>query len=466
MKKKGKKGGAKAVFTVTEKREGLPKAIPILFLLLSILPVVAGFIFVNRYGVNACHWDNIDNVPLFEKYFGGTLDFSYFFSQHNEHRIAVPRAIHLLLGLATRYNNIAEMFLIVGCMTASLVLLLLPLRNRIREDPRSFFYLPVPFILMTFRQFQNMLSGFQLSFVLVQTFAVLSLLGLCSSVQGKGKRSLFSLVGLGSAVLASCSSAQGLLVWPAGFIPIVLSEEKSGKRMFLAVWIASALLVWGFYFWNYTKPSHHPSLTVVLRHPLDSLYFFSVLLGNALFWEEVHAFWAGLFLIGLFLLGTFASWSRGRSWSSREGRNDTFWIAMAIFSFLVLGSITVGRSGFGIRYAGESRYATYSVLAVVGIYCLLLENWIAGGVRLAKLSSWALLAIFVVSIPLSYLNGIRVGDGVWRGRSLKAYILYTYRYQPDEVLRTFIFPNPDIARERAAYLEKIGYNVFAAQGRR
>lgn len=438
------------------------KWIPVLFLFFAALPVVSGFIFVHRYGVNVCHWDNVDIVPLFEKYFNGTLDFSYLFSQHNEHRIIVPRVIHLFLGLVTRYNNVAEMFLIVGCMAISVILLLLPIGTRVLADPRLFFYLPVPFLLMSFRQYQNMLSGFQLSFVLVQTFAVMSLVCLVRSTEGRGKEHPYLLGGIVSAMLSSFSSAQGLLVWPAGVVPIACSKaETAWKKAVLAVWVASGLLVWLAYFWDYTSPAQHPSLATVYHQPLTSLYFFFVLLGNSLFWDAAPAFWAGLFLSVLFSLGLFVSWSGETGLRGREGGNARLWVSLSVFSLLILGSITVGRSGFGIRYAGESRYATYSILGVIGIYGILLGNWISGGIRFARLASWALLAVLLVGILLSYVQGIRAGEGVRQVRSLRAHILSTYRSQPDQILSTYIYPNPAIARERAAYLEKIEYNVFS-----
>lgn len=71
-----------------------------------------------------------------------------------------------------------------------------------------------------------------------------------------------------------------------------------------------------------------------------------------------------------------------------------------------------------------------------------------------------LFAAALVTVFLVVREGMKVGEGIRQARLVRARILLNYRYQPDDVLATMIYPNPKTARERAEYLERMQYNVF------
>jgi hypothetical protein len=89
-----------------------------------------------------------------------------------------------------------------------------------------------------------------------------------------------------------------------------------------------------------------------------------------------------------------------------------------------------------------------------------LEFLFRGGRSVAKVAASVLCVSFAFSIPLSVLEGMKVGEGIRQARLVRARILLNYRYQPDDALATMIYPNPKTARERAEYLERMQYNVF------
>src|SRR5947209_20106535 len=102
---------------------GISRVFPYILIL---LPVALGFFFVHLFGVNVVFADQwLAIVPLFDKLSTGTLGVSDLFAQHLEHRIFFPRVATLLLAGITKYNTVAEMYLIQICLLLTLIVLLL-----------------------------------------------------------------------------------------------------------------------------------------------------------------------------------------------------------------------------------------------------------------------------------------------------------------------------------------------------
>ena len=131
-----------------------------------------------------------------------------------------------------------------------------------------------------------------------------------------------------------------------------------------------------------------------------------------------------------------------------------------LFAFLVLLSITVGRAERGIEQALVSRYATYSILGVVGLYGMLAKLYLERGSRVAAVTFAALLACVLLSLPVAYTEGIEAGYTTEVIGERKADVLATYESQPDIALRS-LYGNPEVVKKRAPVLERLGYNVFS-----
>src|SRR5829696_8497279 len=157
--------------------------------LLVLIPAALPYLYVRAFGVNVVFADAWDMVLVFRKFSSGRLTFADFYAQHNEHRMFFPRVAELLLGLLTRYNNVAEMYVVVSSFLITAAVLLVAFR---REIGLPLIFVPVALLIFSFRQYENMLFGFQINFAFTAA--------------------------LGSATIASFSTAQGLLVWPAGLL--------------------------------------------------------------------------------------------------------------------------------------------------------------------------------------------------------------------------------------------------------
>src|SRR5215210_6005478 len=332
--------------------------------LLVLIPAALPYLYVRAFGVNVVFADAWDMVLVFRKYSSGRLTFADFYAQHNEHRMFFPKGAELLLGMLTRYNNVAEMYVVVSCFLITAAVLLVAFRREIGLP--LIFFVPVALLIFSFRQYENMLFGFQINFAFTQTFGVLALYLLSSSGRGNFRAYAFAAA-LGSATIASFSTAQGLLVWPAGLLGLLLgSVAGPGKKVLVGLWGIVGVAEWVAYFVDYHTPRGHPPLLDALGHIGTVPEYFLTLLGSALFWQPEHAYAGGL-VIGCLALAMFlATYGRGVL------REHPFWISLLFYSLFILATITLGRSGmFGVWQATISRYTTFSILAVSSVYAML-----------------------------------------------------------------------------------------------
>src|SRR5215210_616801 len=422
--------------------------------LLVLIPAALPYLYVRAFGVNVVFADAWDMVLVFRKYSSGRLAFADLYAQHNEHRMFFPKGAELLLGLLTRYNNVAEMYVVVSCFLITAAVLLVAFRREIGLP--LIFFVPVALLVFSFRQYENMLWGFQISFAFTQTFGVLALYLLYSSSRDNFRAYAFAAA-LGSATIASFSTAQGLLVWPAGLLGLLLgSVVRPGKKVFVGLWGIVGVAEWVAYFVDYKTPRGHLPLLHVVSHIGTATEYFLTLLGSALFWQPDHAFSGGL-VIGCLALAMFlATYGRGVL------REHSFWVSLFFYSLLILATITLGRSGmFGVWQAAVSRYTTFSILAVASVYTMLAKMVFARRSSVGR--TVLLITLFgtvLLSTGISYRNGIEVGRVQEVSRERAAYVLKTYKSQPDVRLAA-LYPRPETVRRRAPLLEKLGYNVFS-----
>jgi hypothetical protein len=84
----------------------------VLLSVVAIAPALIALAYIAVNGVSVLYWDEWDEsvrqLLLFKR---GALRISGFLSQHNEHRIPIPRLVMLLLDSWTGFDTRAEMAL-------------------------------------------------------------------------------------------------------------------------------------------------------------------------------------------------------------------------------------------------------------------------------------------------------------------------------------------------------------------
>ena len=459
------------------------RAIRVVSYLLVLLPAVLGFLYVHSFGVNVVYADSWAMVGSFAKLSSGTLGISDLLVLHQEHWILFPQIAMLLLGTMTEWNSVAEMYLTQICLLGTLVCFLLAFRDSTKSKPavKSAFFpllmIPVSLLVFSFVQHQNMLGGFGVTFVFAQTFGVLALYLLYVLRYDSLRKAVF-VMALGSATVASFSSVPGLCLWPAGLLQLFISplEKPTMKKVFIVLWGVAGLGVWTAYFLQYASKSSSPgprgnetvSVLSALAHPLAGIEYFLSLLGSGLLLgKEVLPFAAGLLLACLALISLLLVYKDGRGLGEYS-----FWISVLLWSFFILAFIVVGRLAqheldlqqWLARYA-HSRYTSYSILAIVSIYGLLATT--ALGRRSSIRTSLLVLlsGTVLLSAAIAYSRGIEVGRAVKEDRERAAFVLSTYKSQPDEIFyERELFARrkgAEVIKPRAEILERLGYSVFA-----
>jgi hypothetical protein len=428
---------------------------------LILLPAALALVYVRLFGVNVPYWDQWWIVNLIGELEAGTLSVSDLWSQANEHRIFFPRIIMLLLGSLTRYNNVAEMYLIQGFFLFTLIILLLVFKTNVRANNARttlLLFIPISFLLFSPRQWENMLWGFQMGFIIVRMFAVLTFYFLYILGYGKLRNIMFPAALL-SATVASFSSAQGLFVWPAGLLQLFFSPvEKWAKKRLLVVWGLIGVVEWIFYFIGYTQPDKF-SLSFVFDYPIAGADYSLTLLGSALFWQHSFAGAGGLFLVGLIVASLLLVYK------VRRLGEYSFWIALLFFSLLIAASIIMGRSEAGATWAPISRYTSFTILIVISVYAMLTKLALERTSHPASVVLVGILSGFILlSAPVSYIEGAQAGKAVRAYREQAAFVLSTYETQSHKVLMKYLCPNPGcgaLVRKRASILQRLDYNVFS-----
>jgi hypothetical protein len=413
---------------------------------------VAGALYVYQFGVNVPWLDQWEVVSLLQQWSSGTLHFSHLLEQHNEHRILFPNVLMLALGLLTSYNTVAEMYLIVCCLAAVSLMASTVFWRDAPDRNEACFFLFVPMLLLSFKQFENLLWGFQITFAFVALFAVASLFFLEVHRNRPGERAPL-VMALVSAVIASFSSIHGLLVWPAGLIFLLVSNQPGTKRNLRMGWTIAGVACWVAYFHGYSSPAHHPQLSYSFYHLPSAITFFLTLLGESLGWSLSAGLVVGIFLV--ICLG----WS---VWVlARTGRTSPFWISVVAFSFMTLASITVGRVGFGPDFAQASRYSTFSLLAIAGLHALTTQALSRSPGMAGRFLCVTFRILLCIALPLGYYLGWQAGAEIHETRAELAQALRDYREAgADKLLALYPSTAKDV-RSRAEVLERLGYSVFA-----
>ena len=425
---------------------------------LILAPAVVAFLYVGVFGVDLVFGDAYTMVPFFDQLSRGTLSLGDLWEQHYEHRLFFPRVALLLLGVVTGFDQIYAMYLTEALFLVTLGVLLIAYRGNVSS--RLLFFVPVAFLIFSLKQWFNMFYAMQVAFALSQFFAVAAFYLLFVATRSGLNRTAFGLAAA-SGMVASYSLLVGLFVWPVGFLQIFVSPVPRKTRAILAgAWSLCGLGVLGFYLLGLqpTASDRQSTLYVFDNFGLDVIRFFLTALGSPIFRQPQLALLSGLLIGGLLVMALLYVYRAGKL------GEHSFWLAVLAFSLMCLVALALGRAGNGVDQALQSRYVTFTSLGIVGAYVMLLKLALEGDGRWAlKFSLGILAGLIVLSVPASYAFGIPKGARKERQGYREAAALASYSSKPDAALY-ISHRTPEIVREEAFVLCKLGYSVFSRPG--
>jgi hypothetical protein len=319
--------------------------------------LVAALAFVSRYGSNVPSWDDWDMVPTMTGEQPVTAE--WLWSQHNEHRVPLPRLVMLavvrLVGVDFRALMVVNVVLI-GAVAAGMIAVTRRLRGR--TMPTDIFF---PLALLHWGQAANLLWGWQLQFFASVALACVALLAIAQTGAELLPRTTWVVVGLCLLLLPLCG-ANGLVMVPTLAAWLAYSAWRvahqrgpdTRTQVLLPAGLAvAALLLGGLYLVGWQSVPWHPKSEGALQTLKTAGKVVTIGLGPATrdAWPTSGA--AALLLFAMTSLLLASTWLRELSERARSAGLLLFLGAMASVAL----AIGMGREGF------ETRYVTLSVPA-------------------------------------------------------------------------------------------------------
>lgn len=355
--------------------------------------------FVKTFGVDFPYYDEWEMVPTLMGAKHITL--KWLWSQHNEHRIFIPRLVYLVVERVARYDFRAGMYFDALALSASAAALIL-LARRARGYTKytdAFFAL----VLLNLGQAQNLTNSFQVAFI---SGTLLSLAALAlSALPQLGFRGAVAL-GICTAMMPLLGG-HGLALVPALALAVVftgwgLRRSPRGGRKMLVVWALAALAVglMAFYFVGYERPAKHP-LTHDMKPILDSaIQFLTVGLGSA-----VHLGWPETEVPLLLVLGASIV---ALIWVALKRPGDR---GTAIRLLLFLGamvSLSLGISRARAALGKEALFASRYAALAAPFWCAIYFAWeLLDNERIRRFAQTALLFFAAAFIVANHQDGAK-----------------------------------------------------------
>lgn len=378
-----------------------------LLIVMSILPIALITFLIFTKSVNVPSWDQWALVPLFDKFYSGTLTLKDLWTQHNEHRILFPKIIMLILGSLTHWNIFYELITNLLIAIATYLVILSQMKFtavKIEKKPHWILYLSIPILLFTTGQWENWSWGFQIQ-IFLNVAAVMNGLVLLTRKLTPLKLVFIFICG----TVATYSFANGIMFWLIGLIIIVFALKPIKNKILLYfLWISISLVNVFTYFYHYKKPEGHPPLIYVIKHPLTFIKYFLAYIGSPMGgFDKNIALLLGFIGTVLFLIIFICIILRKRDLLL----DLSPWLGAMLYSVISAVVSAVGRAGFGYEQALASRYVTISIIFWIGLVYLLFFFYSFASFSVFKGITYQKIVISIVSFlfaftVLEYASGI------------------------------------------------------------
>ena len=385
---------------------------------------------------------------------------SWLWTQHNEHRILTTK---LLLMADLYIFRGRQTLLLTSIFSIQLLQLFLlswsmwALGGLRAERWRTAVGL-IAFCLFCATQWENLVWGFQVCFVLPLLLASVAFAGPVlywrrRLLQPGGRVAWpFLVLSMLAAEVATLSLSNGLLLWPLLLAAAILL--RLGRSAVIAVLVASTVCVVSF-FYGYHLPEAQSGPGAALQHAGDRLHYVLVYLGSP--WTRSNIGLSTLLgVIGLVgaLTGVVRAWPRVRE------TPVLVQILLTIGFCIGCGMITsIGRAHLGLAQAFGSRYQSIVLLfwCCLGLLVLLLIS----PPEKSRMPLIALQALFLI-LMLRGAEEARfpLRDAIHHGFELRAASMSLVTGVQDAAQLEEAFPYPPLVVQDSKYLRDKRLSIF------
>jgi hypothetical protein len=425
-----------------------PRLVNVLTVVGFVLPVAVYLWNLGRYTANTIYEDQWSDIAVIYHPTWGTL-----WAQHNENRIFFPNLIAITLAHTVQFNITVEEWLSAGMLAMATALVIWAHKRRTSSAP-WIYYCPVALLAFSIVQYGNTLWGFQVAWYLVLLCLAITIV----LIDSETLTWPFLVVAGAAAVIGSFSSLQGLLIWPVG---LLLLFYRRRNLTFAGAWIAAAVVTGVVYFWNFDFSLGNPCARCHHGPPTNAVNFFLFLLGDVLGTPPgAHHVLVLLFGAVILILAVTAIAVYGARRDESTGR--PIGIGLICFGLLFAIITTKGRDVLGYVGASASRYTTYDLLIVVGIYLTLLGRP-KKSKSLVPVVRWAAAAVIVLQLIFGLQNGLQ-GSRRFHHTQLRVAKLVRLDSRGDDTLLDFGQP-PSVTRREVHEAKELRLSLFAHPNR-
>lgn len=311
-------------------------------------------------------WDLMAGITYQEPYL------NWLWTQHNEHRLPLPKLIYTWLLNVSNFDARAGGLATVGVLGAVSLAFVFAVRRLRGTTEYADAFFPIAFL--NWGHFENYLIGFQISFAMSMALACVWLLSALSWCECRQPASL-KWMGIALILLPLCGAHGLVYAPPLGIASLWLARSAPRfAKVYMTITVGAAWVITAANFHNYASPADHPHSTGIAA----SLHIALEVLSLGWGWVGQMTWPASGILMGTFIFSSAALILLAmRSRPDERDRLMTFAAVAAGMIALALG-IGWGRSGFGPLAGFAVRYAIFMLPLMAAGYLL----WVRHGGRL------------------------------------------------------------------------------------
>jgi hypothetical protein len=447
-------------------RAALPRGarlLPSVAVAANLLPAALLFYFIHRFGIDVPWLDEWPHfVPLLQQLDQGTLKLSGLFDQVMEHRPVFPRLLTLANAALFHWNRTVEMYVTAALLVLCAWLLFRFVRAYWAHPLTPVLFLPMAWTLFSWRQWENLLWGFQTCFGLLAAGAVLAF----CSLQRARKTDGFLLTAAAAAFVASFSTAGGLFLWPIGVAQLLLrrvcAEPADRPRTdVFGIWTIAGVLTWALFFTGHHAPPETGAWPTgfgyLIHNPVATARFLTTMIGSPLSWNQPTAQALGIVMTAAGAWAVLRLLPKTRDLAASAP-------LLSLMAFTVINAVLACDERMGINGTAQalnSRYCSLTMLGLVALYALLTRF----AVTERRPATWIACAGMIALL----LTGAVTNLVSWRDDPLSRWFLrmemvgsQAVRY-PDVVSDeafSALLASPPMMRQQIPFLRSHKYTLF------
>ena len=416
--------------------------------LLAAAPPLVALVVIARLRVNVPWGDDWDLIPVVLRAMHGRLEWADLWSQHNEHRMVLVKAIVITLAGLNRFDLRAELWVGFALTVVTLLLLrhlLIGTAGRERGEVLTVLASLCLFSTVLFEQWLWPIVAVQWT---LQLLALVTLAWALARWPGQWRG---LLLGLSVAVAGSLAVAAGVVLTVVPILTAIATSLATGRRLpagQLLVGVVVPIAFAAIYVHNLAVATSETTLA-------DGVAFWFAYLGSPLGFARPHLS-AAIGVVGILLLA-----AGGAAAAARDFRRALPWMVLAAEAIVVASVTVLGRGFNGSAGAMVSRYAMVAALFWVAVAALVSLAVAVPAPAWRRRAALVIAGLAALGYASAYARGLNQVLIFTRARSAGRMAVLSYESAPDDVLRTIYPPSPARLRQYARALEARRLGPFA-----